>query len=54
VTNLAGIKLWEKHAKALEGLQRLVPGFDRAAPNPPQGACRTDGHYVLRDKREER
>ena len=52
--NLAGIKLWEARAKALDGLRKLVPGFDESAANPTRYECGTDAHHALRDKREAR
>jgi hypothetical protein len=52
--NLAGIALWEKRARALEGLQQLAPGFDAAASNRTRYECGANARGVLRDKREER
>ncbi len=52
--NLAGIKLWEARAKALERLAALVPGFEAAASSPTPGGCGVDARHVLRNKRDER
>ena len=54
VKNLAGIKLWESRAKALDGLHKLVPRLDDSAANPTRYECGTDARHVLRDKREQR
>jgi hypothetical protein len=52
--NLVGIALWEKRARALEGLHKLVPGFDKVAAGRPGQECGADDRGVMRDKREER
>lgn len=52
--NLAGIKLWETRAKALEGLAALVPGFEAAASSPTPDDCGVDARHVLRNRRDER
>jgi hypothetical protein len=53
--NLAGIKLWETRAKALDGLGKLVPGFNENAAMPAAGyECGTDARHALGDKREQR
>ncbi len=52
--NVAGIKLWERRAKALEGLHKVVPGFDETRPTRAQPECGASEHGVLRDKGLER
>jgi len=52
--NVAGIKLWERRARALDGLHKLVPGFDETRPTRAQPGCGADEHGVLRDKGVER
>ena len=52
--NVAGIKLWETRAKALEGLAALVPGFEAAASRPTPDDCGVDARHVLRKRSAER
>ena len=54
--NLTAIRIYETVASGVEGLHRLVPGFDeRAAPRTLAGVdCGTDARHRLRDKRDAR
>ena len=52
--NLEGIRLWERRAKALEDLRRVVPGWGEAAPSRPRSDCGVDVHQAPRKKRDQR
>jgi hypothetical protein len=55
--NLEGIKLWERRAKALEDLRRLVPrwGEGKATPGRARSGCGiVDAHQAPRDRRDQR